>query len=81
MASTHDEISSNSSRVLLCQAANLANSVFDAGVELHSIKLVVQRMQKHAVQRSRPKINLGLLTKMKMLGSSMKKKVRPVRGW
>ncbi len=58
------------------QAQAQASSVFDAGVEQNSVKLTMQRLKRLAVQSTRPKVNIGVLAKMKMLGSSMKKKVR-----
>lgn len=64
---------------MVSQAHEKASSLFEAGVETHSVKLVMQRMQKRPVQRMRPKLNFALVAKMKMLGSSMKKKVRPFR--
>ena len=57
------------------QAHTQASSLFEPGVATHSVKLVMKRMQKHALQRPRPKLNVAVLAKMKMLGASMKKKV------
>jgi hypothetical protein len=58
------------------QAQAQASIVFDAGVEQNSVKLTMQRLKRLAVHSTRPKVNIGILAKMKMLGSSMKKKVR-----
>ena len=58
------------------QAQAQASSVFDAGVEQNSVKLTMQRLKRLAVHSNRSKVNIGILAKMKMLGSSMRKKVR-----
>lgn len=63
---------------LLLQAQAQASGVFDLGVEQNTVALTMQRLRRQAVQITRPKhqVNIGLLAKMKMMGSSMKKKVR-----
>lgn len=63
-------------RMLVTQAQAQADAAFDAGTETHSVRLVMKRMQARAVQKSRPKFTIGMVAKLKMLGASMKKKVR-----
>lgn len=58
------------------QAQAQASGVFDLGVEQNTVALTMQRLRRQAVQITRPKVNFMLLAKMKMMGSSMKKKVR-----
>lgn len=60
------------------QAQAQASGVFDLGVEQNTVALTMQRLRRQAVQITRPKVNMALLAKMKMMGSSMKKKVRIV---
>ncbi|CAL8464737.1 g4272 [Coccomyxa elongata] len=57
------------------QAQAQASGVFDLGVEQNTVALTMQRLRRQAVQITRPKVNMALLAKMKMMGSSMKKKV------
>ena len=63
------------------QAQGRAAAVFDAGVESQSVKLAIKRLTAYAVQRSRPKLSVGMIGKLKLLGASSKKKVRLVLRW
>lgn len=58
------------------QAQAQASGVFDLGVEQNTVALTMQRLRRQAVHITRPKVNFMLLAKMKMMGSSIKKKVR-----
>ena len=40
------------------------------------MKLAIKKLTAHAVQRSRPKLSLGMIGKLKLLGASSKKKAR-----
>ncbi len=58
------------------QAHGRAAGVFVAGVDTQSVKLAIKKLTAHAVQRSRPKLSMGMIGKLKLLGASSKKKAR-----
>ena len=56
-----------------------AEAVFDAGLQTHSVKLVLKRLQGRAVNKTRPKLSAAIIVKLKLLGAAARKKVRGSR--
>ena len=49
-----------------------ASSVFDEGVESMSVKLTMKRMQGYMPLRKAGKLNLALVSRLKLLGKAAK---------
>ena len=57
------------------QAHAHASSVFDPGVDSMSVKLTMKRMQGYATPKKAAKLNMALISRLKMFGKVAKDKV------
>ena len=63
-----------SAKALYVQAHTNASSVFDAGVDTMSVKLTIKRMQGYAAPKKATKLNMALISRLKLLGKAARDK-------
>ena len=63
-----------SAQALHGQAHTNASSVFDAGVDTMSVKLTIKRMQGYAAPKKAAKLNMALISRLKLLGKAARDK-------
>ena len=63
-----------SAMTLHVQAHTNASSVFDAGVDTMSVKLTIKRMQGYAAPKKAAKLNMALISRLKLLGKAARDK-------
>lgn len=63
-----------SAMALHVQAHTNASSVFDAGVDTMSVKLTIKRMQGYAAPKKAAKLNMALISRLKLLGKAARDK-------
>jgi len=56
------------------QAQAHAASVFDVGTDIMSVKLTMKRMQGYAAPKKAAKLNMALISRLKVLGKAAKDK-------
>ena len=67
-----------SARAVHVQAHTNASSVFDAGVDTMSVKLTIKRMQGYAAPKKATKLNMALISRLKLLGKAARDKASPL---
>ncbi len=65
---------SNAVPTVHVQAHINASSIFDAGAETMSVKLTIKRMQGYAALKKAVKLNMALISRLKLLGKAVKDK-------
>lgn len=63
-----------SARALHVQAHTNASSVFDAGVDTMTVKLTIKRMLGYAAPKKATKLNMTLISRLKLLGKAARDK-------